>query len=331
MEIPDLVRQELGDEAVQSGVSLGDDDLVCFTPTRALVYRGEGLLSDEKIETYPLGFERLGLSEGRRKATFSFTYVDEKRELSVPLARVDPLLQQFLEGTLHVASAVDDQESVAGVFRFSELTLVVTEGHLLKHVGNATWDGDYERFSFEDLTGLQFEPGSVATAIVVAFGDRPERIKAPNEQAPSVRKTLEETLFAFHDVDSLDALNEKVGPEEAEESDAAAGLGLESGIDPLVSDDDSPAESGETAATAGSGRAESADSGEQHSEGGSQTASLGPSVDTVSAESESLAEDLAALEAQIEALTAAVEQQSEQLQRQEQTIEQLIAELRQGR
>jgi len=32
MDVPDLVRQSLGDEEIQAGVSLGDDDAICFTP-----------------------------------------------------------------------------------------------------------------------------------------------------------------------------------------------------------------------------------------------------------------------------------------------------------
>ena len=52
MDIPDLVQRALGGEEIQAGVSLGDEDAVCFTPTRALVYKGEGLISDEGVEEF---------------------------------------------------------------------------------------------------------------------------------------------------------------------------------------------------------------------------------------------------------------------------------------
>ncbi|MFC6973845.1 hypothetical protein ACFQL1_02855 [Halomicroarcula sp. GCM10025709] len=310
MEIPDLVRGELGDEEVQAGVALGDEDMVCFTPSRTLVYRGEGLLSDEGVEVFPHEFERLSVSEGRRKATFSLAYVDTKRELSVPVKRSDAVLEQLLESSLRATGVLDEGETVAGVFRFSELTLVVTSEQLLKHVGSVTWDGDFEQFAFGDVTGLEFEEGSVATAIVLSVDGRPERIKAPSDKAPSLRRTLQQALFAYHDVSSLEALNDAVGDDEEPAPDAS-GLGLDAGIDPLVSDDDDSEQEPE-------GPTADTDDGWETAE---PDLGSGPAVDG----------DLAALESQVEELTELVEQQNEQLQRQEKVIKQLIAELRQGR
>jgi len=315
MDIPDLVQQELGDEEIQAGVTLGDEDAVCFTRTRTLVYRGEGLLSDEKVETYPFDFERLTISTGRRKTKFTLVYTDQKREFGVPGSRADAVLERLIEGTLRGSTVIGAEESVTGVFRFSELTLVVTDNRLLKHLGNVTWDNDFESYEFDAVTGLEFEEGSVATAIVLGVNDRPERIKAPSEQAPAVRKTLQEALFAFHEVSSLADLNAKVVSEPEEEPDDNDGLGLESGIDPLVSDDEDGAS-------------------DQPAEPDSTTAS------TTSAPSRTPAEpsphsgdsgDIAALEQQVARLTAAIEQQNERIEAQEETIKTLINELRQGR
>lgn len=314
MEIPDLVQQELGDEAVRAGVSLGDEDAVCFTPTRTLVYRGEGLLSDEKVDAFPYDFERLKLSAGRRKSKFTLFYTDTKREFSVPGTRAEAVLERLLEGALQAIEAIGREESVNGVFRFSELTLVITDTRLLKHLGGVTWDGDFEAYPFEDVTGLDFEEGSVATAIVLAVNDRPERIKAPSEQAPAVRKTLQEALFAFHEVSSLADLNAKVGTEPDDEPDSADGLGLESGIDPLVSDDsadsDAPPEPNQSTT-------------EPSEPSGGQSA--------VQASTQPAEGDIAALEQQVAELTAAIETQNERLEQQEATIQTLIKELRQGR
>ncbi|MBX0325725.1 hypothetical protein EGH21_22160 [Halomicroarcula sp. F13] len=326
MEIPDLVRQELGDEEIQAGVNLGDEDAVCFTPTRTLVYRGEGLLSDEKVAAHPHDFERLTISEGRRKTKFTLYYTDEKRDFGVPNDRAGTVLERLLEGTLRVSNGIDADESVTGVFRFSELTLVVTDTQLLKHLGNVTWDADYEAYAFEDVTGLDFEEGSVATAIVLGVNDRPERIKAPAQQAPKVRKTLQEALFAFHDVSSLADLNAKVGTEPEGGSDAGGGLGLESGIDPLVGDDDESSEEDrseqrptQSAAAATQQQSSTADA-EQTTESPVQQAAASDRGG-----------DIEALEQQIAELTAAVERQNERIERQEQTIKTLIKELRQGR
>ncbi|WP_262180657.1 DUF7115 domain-containing protein [Haloarcula laminariae] len=307
MDIPDLVKQELGDEEIQAGVTLGDEDAVCFTPTRTLVYRGEGLLSDEKVESYPYDFERLTISTGRRKTKFTLVYTDEKRDFGVPGNRADAVLERLIEGALRVSDAIGAEERVTGVFRFSELTLVITEERLLKHLGSVTWDSDFETYPFDAVTGLEFEKGSVATAIVLAVNDRPERIKAPSDQAPAVRKTLQEALFAFHEVSSLADLNAKVAGDDGDEADGdSSELDLETGIDPLVSDD------GEETETV-----ESADAGRQ--------------PDTPSTDSGDGQGDIAALEQQVAELTAAVERQNERIAAQDETIQALIEELRQGR
>jgi len=98
-------------------------------------------------------------------------------------------------------------------------------------------------YDYDDVTGLHFEDGSVATAVVIEAAGRPERIKAPNEQAGVVRRTIQEALFDYYEVDSLDALNRKIAvetedPNADESDDHSSGLGLDSGIDPLVSDSD---------------------------------------------------------------------------------------------
>ena len=316
MEIPDLVQQELGDEEVHAGVSLGDEDTVCFTPTGTLVYRGEGLLSDEKVDVFPYDFERLKLSEGRRKTKFTLFYTDTKREFGVPGDRAGVVLERLLEGSLQAIDAVGRRESVNGVYQFSELTLVVTDGRLLKHLGSVTWDGDFEAYAFEDVTGLEFEDGSVATAIVLSVDGRPERIKAPSEQAPKLRKSLREALFAFHEVSSLEELNAKVAVDPESGTDEGDSLGLESGIDPLVGGgDDEPA---------GSTRQSSSASPTAMSE--SSTTGQSTVRDTAAGGG-----DIEALEEQVAELTAAIEAQNERIEQQEATIETLIKELRQGR
>ncbi len=349
MDVPDLVRQSLGDEEIQAGVSLGDEDSICFTPTRSLVYRGEGLLSDEGVSEYPLDFERLVVSEGRRKTKYTMTYVDREEKFTVPGNRTGAVLERLLEGALRVDGVLDPDESVTGVFRFSELTLVVAQQRLLKHVGGYTWDGDFETYDYDDVTGLHFEDGSVATAVVLEADGRPERIKAPNDQAGVLRKTLQEALFAYYDVGSLESLNRTIAVEDEEPTgdaagdDHSSGLGLNSGIDPLVSDseeEDGDEQSGsepepEPAA------AESEPPATTESEpatggaaGSASTVDLESAADAAGSAAEATAassDDLDAVTDQLEELTAAVEQQNELLQQQQRTVKQLIEELRRGR
>ena len=248
MDIPDLVKQSLGDEEIQAGVSLGDEDAVCLTPTRTLVYRGEGLLSDEQVESYSHDIEQLAISEGRRKTKLTMQYIEGTESFTVPANRGEKVLKLFLEGVLRLEGVIDQRESLAGVYRFSELTLIIAEGRVVKLIGNQVWTEDYEVYPYEDVTELSFERASVATSIALTVDGRPQRIKVPNDQARVVRQTLEQALFDYYDVGSLDDLNRVIAAEEAPAADEAGATGETGGsndgftfgddFDPLVSDDE---------------------------------------------------------------------------------------------
>jgi len=247
MEIPGLITQRLGGEAIESSVDLGDEDLACFTAERTLIYRGDGLLSDESVDVYDHDIERLEISEGRRKTAFELTYLDRTESFSVARSHAEPVLKALLAGVLHASGVTDDGETIVDVFRFSELTLVVTDSRLVKHIGMAVWDGDYAEYPFADVTGLGFEEGSVATQVVLSVSGRPQRIKAPSDEGGLVRKQLEKALFAFYDVNSLEQLNAAIGPDEGTEEGSDRGtLSLDDTISPLVGgrDTDDAAEGG---------------------------------------------------------------------------------------
>jgi len=346
MEIPDLVRERLGDEEIRAGVTLGDEDVLCFTPTRTIVYRGEGLLSDESVTVLSHDVERLDVTEGRRKTAFTLEYVEGSESVSVPGSRSDKVLELLMDGILRVADVIDADESVHGVYRFSELTLVLTDARMVKHVGSSVWDEDYEEFPFADLTGLDFEDGSVATQIVLSVDGRPQRIKAPNDEAPMLRQTLEQVLFAYYDVDSLAALNDAVAVEDdgdaADQSVGGSGdLTLDDGIDPLVGGDESEDPEPDDAATPASGDAVDASATTDAVAGASETmpadesttateTPAGASVPSVDPDTVSR-DDIDEIGEQLQALTTTVKRQNDLLRKQQETIQQLIAELRQGR
>jgi hypothetical protein len=337
MEIPDRITQAADGEPIQSAVSLGDEDVICFTPTRTMIYRAEGLLSDEKVEIYSHDIERLNISEGRRKTTFALEYVDGVEKFKVASNRTEQVLSRLLAGVLGAAGVIGEEESVAGVFSFSELTLIVTDARLVKHVGAYVWDPDFEEYPFEDVTGLDFEEGSVATQVVISVGGRPQRIKAPSDDARRLRQTLENSLFAYHDVDSLDALNEKIGEDPDPPSDSGTGgLGLDETISPLVGDaDDEPEPESELAPSTADTETDDAD---ETDSGSGSTAVAKTQATTSSTGSDATADsadELAKLREQVVTLTEAVEaqqdqleQQSEQIETQRETIQQLIEELR---
>ena len=238
MEIPDLVTQRLGDETVTTTVSLGDEDMACFTPTRTLIYSGEGLLSDESVAVYDHDIERLAVSEGRRKTKFTLEYVDRTEKFAIGSAYTERVLENLIDGILGVSGILDEDESVSGVYRFSELTLIITDKRLVKHIGNMVWDDDFEEYSFDDVTGLSFEEGSVATQIILSVDGRPQRIKAPNDEVPMLKRTLTEVVCAYHDVQSLGELNAAaVASETVDEPESPtpnSGFTLDEDITPLV-------------------------------------------------------------------------------------------------
>ncbi|WP_226479189.1 DUF7115 domain-containing protein [Natrinema amylolyticum] len=388
MSVPGIVQSTLDGEEIAARVSLGSDDELFITPTRTIVYRADGLLSDESADEFPHDADRLTISEGRRKTKFTLEYaLDGERSFTVPGGKTDDVLHPVLAGVLTGNGITDPGETVVKTYRFSELTLIITSDRLVKHIGGAVWDGDYEEYHFGDVTNLDFEDGSVATQIVLTADGRPQRIKAPNEQANDLRERLKRALFDYHDVGSLEELNEAVG--EDEESTASEGaVDFGGGVDPLDADPPEPddhdvstepttgtgstdplaSDSRDDTATADTGsataRAAGSDSQSTQSTSGAASATddrapdrdgtadvaeaetgsvfeaadtnASPAGDAVAADSEPdgatvTAETDPELLERLDALEAAVDRQSELIERQQQTIEQLIAELRQGR
>ncbi|ARS88420.1 DUF7115 domain-containing protein [Natrarchaeobaculum aegyptiacum] len=388
MSVPGIVQSSLGDEEIAARVPLGGEDELFITPTRTLVYRAEGLLSDESVEEFPHGADRLVLSEGRRKTKFTLEYpLEGTKEFTIPAKKTDAALHPVLAGVLNGNEITDPGETVVQTYRFSELTLIVTSERLVKHIGSAVWDDEYEEYHFADVTKLTFEAGSVATQIVLEVDGRPQRIKAPNEDADDLRERLKRALFEFHDVDSLEELNAlNADDDDGDDEEPRAAMDFGEGVEPLDANppepddevlenvaDESPdaelrdrdvaqaADAGaEASATTAGSAASGSGSGEDRSvaaeswtndsrtagrDDGAQTATVEtgnvfeaePDLDGETAstpidddQSDSVAVDPVILE-RLETLEAAVERQTAQIEAQQETIEQLIAELRQGR
>ncbi|WP_436343994.1 DUF7115 domain-containing protein [Natronorubrum sp. FCH18a] len=235
MSVPGIVQSTLNGEEIAARVSLGGEDELFITPSSTLVYSSEGLLSDESIDEYPHEADRLTLSAGRRKTKFTLEYpLEGTKSFSIPSGKTDAVLHPVLAGVLNGNGITDPGETVVQTYRFSELTLIITSDRLVKHIGAAVWDGDYEEYHFGDVTNLAFEDGSVATQIVLTADGRPQRIKAPNEEANDLRERLKRALFEYHDVGSLEELNETVGgDDDADPTQRNASVDFGEGVDPL--------------------------------------------------------------------------------------------------
>ena len=344
MSLPEVLQRELGEEDPVARVGLGGDDELFVTPTRTLIYRAEGLLSDESVESYPHEAERLSVTEKRRKAKVTLDYgLDGERSFSLPRGSLDEVLHPVLAGVLSAAGITEPGETVERTFRFSELTLAVTSDRLVKHVGAAVWDEEYEEYHYDDVTDVDFEEGSVSTSIVLTVDGRQERFKTPSEETRAVRETLTEAVLDHYDVRTLSAFREAAAPEPDAEPAADDGENVDfaSGPDPLSADpaevDDpsnatreggnaAPTEDGQ-AAVAGPGDAggpsavESATAAAEAVEGDDAFADSGFEP---AAPEDDLAEEVARLR-------ETVQRQHEELERQGDLIEQLIDELRRGR
>lgn len=338
MEIPAPIRQRLGTEELESAVNLGDEDIICFTPTRTLLYRGEGLISDDSVEVYEHNVERLDVSEGRRKTAFRLIYVDSEKKFSIANSRVEPVLERLLAGILETADVIESDESIEGVFRFSEMALVITENRLVKRVGTYLWEDDYEEFPYANVTDLQFEDGSVATSIVISVDGRPQRMKAPRGDAKLVRRTLTSALCEYYDVDSLAALRETIGEtseatEDESESSVSSDLALDNSISPLVTPDDDEVDvEGQTLGTGDpttSTAPESTDDVQQQATGTSTTTRESASNRGQRAEPAVDPEDIEGMKARLATLTKVAKRQNKLLEQQQQTINQLVEELQQ--
>jgi len=243
MSVPGAVESALDGEDVAAEVPLGGEDVLYITPTRTLIYRGEGLLSDETVEEYPHDAERLTVKEGRRKTRFSLEYpLDDTKEFTLPSNSAERALHPVLAGIMNAGGVTDPGETVVKTYRFSELTLIITSERLVKHIGEVVWDEDYEEFHYADVTGLTFEEGSVATQIVLEVDGRQQRIKAPKEHAREVRERLTQALCNYYDVNSMDELLAAVAPDEdgTDAGDDAPEVAFGEGVDPLDANPPAP-------------------------------------------------------------------------------------------
>lgn len=322
-EMPPLIRDSLGGESVRTRVELGGDDAVFVTPSRSIVYRSEGLLSDEAAAEYPHEVERLNVMRGRRKATFRLEYVDGRKEFSVPASRADDVLEPVLEGVLAATGVTEKMERVEGVYRFSELTLVVTDGRVLKHVGNALWDGDFEEYPFAEVTGLDTEEGSVSTGLVVEVNGRPQRVKIPSDEGRVVTQAIENAVLAYHEVDSIEELQEKQGVEDQDDEPAREGFD-DAKLDPLVGGRDDVGDTTATETTETIGDAE-----EQDRLVDRVASTAGDDRDPEAAAP--AATDVERLERRLEALEERLDRQTALLEHQQELVEQLVDELQRER
>lgn len=247
MDVPTLVSEALGNEEVAAHVPLKGEDALFVTSTRTLRYSDEGLLSDESVDEFPHDAERVSVAPGRRKATIELDYgTDGNKSFTVPGSSLESALHPVLAGVLNANGVTGPGETVTRTFRFSELTVVVTSDRLVKHIGSAVWDQEFEEIPYETVTDLSVEEGNVSSQFVLRTTERTQRIKAPNESFRGVRETIEDAILSYHGVDSIaefeaitaeadtDAVDGNVNTNSAATTDTLADdVSFEESVDPI--------------------------------------------------------------------------------------------------
>ncbi|WP_232686137.1 DUF7115 domain-containing protein [Halobacterium zhouii] len=264
MNAPALVQSTLGDEEVAAHVPLKGEDALFVTGTRTLVYTAEGLISDESVTEHSHDAERILVSDGRRKAKITLDYgLDGETELSVPSDALDDALHPIVAGVLNAADVTQPGETVKRTYRFSELTIVVTSDRVVKHVGAAVWEAECEQIGFDTVTGIDVEEGSVSSQLVLETTGRTQRIKAPNEQFRDVRETVEDAVYAYHDVSGAGEFEQLNVNEEPSSDDSGSEVEFGEGVDPIDTSgiDDEPPEEASREATATTGGSADASGG----------------------------------------------------------------------
>ena len=343
-ELPARLRAAAGDDPVIESFQLGGGDAIVVTPGATHVYRAEGLLSEESMESFPHDADRFAVQERRRKHTLVLESIDGERRFTVPSEAAEAVVEAVLEGILRTIGVVDPDEAIEAQFRFSQLTLVVTDAALFKHVGPSVWHEDFELFDYDSLTGLAFEEGRVGTQVVLEIAGRQHRVKVPNERAGRVRQSIQRAVFAHHGVSSLSGLRAAIGtnerddakpepvasvaePREEDEPDESVGTGWSPPADQDVtglrgrlrtgSEDVTAAEQDEVAGASEAGEADGPARADAEAQASADVGAGDP--------------DVAELAERVEELEAELARQTELLESHTETIEQLVEELRRGR
>ncbi|CCQ36208.1 uncharacterized protein Nmlp_2036 [Natronomonas moolapensis 8.8.11] len=338
-ELPDLLSETIGDAAIIDTVDVGGGDAITVTPERTHLYRSEGLLRDESVETFEHAVERLSVRTKRRKSSIELVTMESQTSFTVPSDVADSVVEAMMEGILLTTGAVTPEEELSALFRFSELTVVVTDRRLFEHVGSAVWDGEFETVEYAELTGLDFERGSVATQVVLETEDRRRRVKVPNEHAGTVRQRIEAAVLAFHDVASIEAFRAKhAEPEQGDgrANRSAAAIGDAERTEANGADaegDRDPTDGRSAVSTSRSLPADQDPSGAVYRRDAETDAAREDPKTQSTADDRGTnpTDEIDALSERVEALSEQVERQTELIETQQDLLERLVDELRRGR
>lgn len=339
--LPELLSEAVDGGAVIDTIEIGGGDTIAVTHGATYVYRSEGLLKDESVEQFDHAVDRLSVQTGRRKSSVLLESIDDEASFSVPSKIEERLISALLEGILRTEGTIEPDENVLAQFRFSELTLVITDARLFEHVGGAVWDGEFEVVEYADLSELDFERGSVATQVVLETDSRRRRVKVPNEHAGSVKRDIQDAVFAFYGVASLEELRREIadpdpddGVESTEDSILDADPNGETNVDGTSEDASDSTDDFVSAGWSSAAEQDTVSNDEPKTRPVAAEAKAErkrPEDGNGSTADAPNRSEIEALSTRIDELAAQIDTQTELIESQGELIEQLVDELRRGR
>lgn len=207
MSLPGGVSMLVDEDELINRIELDDRRTLFVTPSRAIAYRERSMLTEESVESYPTDLERLTLEEGKRQVTVTFEYPDEAdRTLDLPKSSMAAALKALLASVIRATDVLEADEDIEELYRFNELTVVLTDRRLIKHVGHALWGETHEAIDYEIIRDLHTEEGQVSTGVIIETTGATERFKLPKDSADRFIAQIEDAVCAYHDVAALGVL-----------------------------------------------------------------------------------------------------------------------------
>ena len=185
MDIPSLLSDSIKEgEKIVSRVLIASGTHMITTTERVFIHREEGIINNEIFEEYSLGVDQISVFSDRRKARIVLNYgLEGTREFSVYAKYYDRIVDPLVRGVLKATRVVQSGELIRHVYRYGQLTIVLTDKQFLKHIGVALWSRDYESYQYEDIARIDIEKGGVSAEILIEHKGRMHRIKTDKERA----------------------------------------------------------------------------------------------------------------------------------------------------
>ena len=185
MDIPSLLSDSIGEEEkIVSRVLVASGTHMITTTERVFIHREEGIINSEIFEEYGLNVDQISIFSDKRKARVVLNYgLEGTREFSLYAKYYDRIVDPLVRGVLKATGVVESGELIRHVYRYGQLTIVLTDKQFLKHIGVALWSRDYENFNYEDVSRVDIEKGGVSAEILIEYKGRMQRIKTDKERA----------------------------------------------------------------------------------------------------------------------------------------------------